>query len=112
MKPFGIGDKVSYVITDNASNMKSAFSVKFPSESNSASNSAEEHPCGNEDLMEDNTDDSVDLIETERIACFAHSLQLAVGDGMKETKSVSTALSKAVSVSNILHRSTAYKVWQ
>ena len=81
-------------------------------ESNSASNSAEEHPCGNEDLMEDNTDDSVDLIEAERIACFAHLLQLAVGDGMKETKSVSTALSKAVSASKILHRSTAYKVWQ
>ena len=112
MTTFGIGDKVSYVITDDASNMESAFSVKFPSESNSVSNSAEEHPCGNEDLMEDNTDDSVDLIETERIACFAHLLQLAVGDVIKGTKSVSTALSKAVSVSNILHRSTAYKVWQ
>ena len=102
-----ISDKVSYFITDNASYMRAAFSVKFPSESSADSSEA---GTGNEDLFEDNTDESVELIDTERLACFAHSLQLAIGDGMKETKSVSAALSKSVAVSNILHRSTLYKV--
>ena len=107
MTTYDIGDKVSYIITDNASNMRAAFSVKFPSESSADSSEA---GTGNEDLFEDNTDESVELIDTERLACFAHSLQLAIGDGMKETKSVSAALSKSVAVSNILHRSTLYKV--
>lgn len=43
-----------------------------------------------------------------RLQCFAHTLQL-VGDGLKETKLVSAALSKASRLSSLLHTSTTFK---
>ena len=41
---------------------------------------------------------------------FCSLSPLPVSDRLKETKAVSPALSRAVAVSNLLHRSTAYKV--
>lgn len=96
---YEINGKVSFIITDNASNMKAA----FPLERDDDQEETEEFWIPNEDT-------SIDLIRAERISCFAHSLQLVVGDGLKETRAISHAISKAAKVSNLLHRSTSYKV--
>ena len=113
MNYYDISNKVSFIVTDNAANMKAAFKVAFPGvevlAASEEDTSAEDHDA-DLDLFHENQDSSIDSIEGERISCFAHSLQLTVGDGLKETKAVSPALSRAVAVSNLLHRSTAYKV--
>lgn len=108
MSYYQISDKVSYIVTDNAANMKKAFRASFPLEQQSTDDI--EDDTDSDDLW--NHDDSADVVdyERERLSCFAHSLQLTVADGLKETKAVSGALSKAVSISSILHRSTSYKV--
>ena len=108
---YGLINKVSYIVTDNAASMRAAFRVAFPDvrvpaeETNSDADESSDA-----DLFHVNQDKSVEAIEGERISCFAHSLQLTVGDGLKETKVISPAMSKCVAVSNHLHRSTAYKV--
>ena len=102
---YQISDKVSYIVTDNAANMKKAFNTSFPLDQPNTDDSTD-----SDDLWHpDNLIEYVDT-ERERIACFAHSLQLTIADGLKETKAVSGALSKPVAVSNILHHSTSYKV--
>lgn len=110
MTYYNISDKVSYIVTDNAANMKKAFRASFPVELEQPNTDDTEDETDEDDLW--NHEDSADDLDTgrERLSCFAHSLQLTVADGLKETRSVSGALSKAVSISNILHRSTSYKV--
>ncbi len=44
-----------------------------------------------------------------RLQCFAHTLQLVVGDGLKETRAVSSALAKVSRISSLLHTSTSFK---
>ncbi|XP_073468981.1 zinc finger BED domain-containing protein 4-like [Aquarana catesbeiana] len=44
-----------------------------------------------------------------RLQCFAHTLQLVIGDGLKETKLVNAALAKASRLSSLLHTSTSFK---
>ncbi|KAJ4939239.1 hypothetical protein JOQ06_028695 [Pogonophryne albipinna] len=44
-----------------------------------------------------------------RLQCFAHTLQLVIGDGLKETKLINAALAKASRLSSLLHTSTTFK---
>lgn len=44
-----------------------------------------------------------------RLQCFAHTLQLVIGDGLKETKLISAALAKTSRLSSLLHTSTSFK---
>ena len=93
--------------------MKAAFNAQFPADDNEvvSTTSAEEDPTYNEDLWSRETSDqSASFIESERISCFAHTLQLSIGDGLVETKAISVAMSKGVKVTSSLHRSTKYKV--
>ena len=108
---YKISNKVSFIVTDNASNMKAAFKTRFPSEENTSSTDLADDPTDNEDLWSRETeDDSVSAIDTDRIGCFAHTLQLSVGDGLRETKAISSAMSKSTKLASTLHRSTTYKV--
>ena len=47
----------------------------------------------------------------KRLSCFAHSLQLVVGDGLKEISGteIGAAILKAHQLSKLLHRSTIFK---
>ncbi len=56
-------------------------------------------------------DDMIDLHCKKRISCFAHSLQLAVGDGLKATAGtgVGSVILKAHRLSSILHKSTTLR---
>lgn len=107
---FNLSDKVSYIVSDNASNMAKAFSVAFPSCDAEAEEqllvddesiwSSEEHP---EDLL-------VGVSDAEHIRCFAHTLQLTVKDGLKHTKPLYGVMGKASKVCSLLHTSTNFQV--
>ena len=104
---YSITNKVNFIITDNASNMKAAFSTRFPI----STHNIPDDPTDNDDLWSGETeDDSAACIDGERLSCFAHTLQLSVGDGLRETKSISLAMSKGVKLAGTLHKSTIYKV--
>ena len=72
---YEISQKVNFVVTDNAANMKAAFNARFPLEQNDADSStfAEEDPTDNEDLWSNETlDESVNFIESERLLFCPH----------------------------------------
>nr|XP_023679194.1 uncharacterized protein LOC111850022 [Paramormyrops kingsleyae]XP_023679195.1 uncharacterized protein LOC111850022 [Paramormyrops kingsleyae] len=109
VEEYGIRLKVSFIITDNASNMKRAFKVSIPQDS--------EHPDSEgEDLDDEMMWEDIDAFESaspcsssERLSCFAHSLQLVVNDGMKELKAVSRAIAKASKITSLVHSSSQYR---
>lgn len=103
LEEYDITDKVSFIVTDNASNMKKAFQVKMPA-GNSEDGSSDE-----EEDMAAELDTGGLFGSHQRLSCFAHSLQLVVGDGMKELKSMSRAISKICKLASLLHTSTIFK---
>uniref|UniRef100_A0A4W6C0P2 HAT C-terminal dimerisation domain-containing protein n=1 Tax=Lates calcarifer TaxID=8187 RepID=A0A4W6C0P2_LATCA len=96
---YNIKHKLDYIISDNAANMQKAFTVCFPSEQEDGDDG-------------DHLDDPelwCDLTLEDQQTCFAHTLQLVVGDSLKETKVVSPSLSKLSKLSSLLHTSTTFK---
>lgn len=47
--------------------------------------------------------------QKEQLSCFDHSLHLTLNDGLKNAKSVSTALAKSCKLSCLLHPSTKFR---
>uniref|UniRef100_A0A3Q3AYL0 HAT C-terminal dimerisation domain-containing protein n=1 Tax=Kryptolebias marmoratus TaxID=37003 RepID=A0A3Q3AYL0_KRYMA len=108
---YGICDKISYIITDNAANMKCAFKVHMPQQQSDDSDSEEDN-LDDEHLWEDiNSEEDIDLpwSSGERLSCFAHSLQLVVHDGMKEVKTISRTITKTSKFATLLHSSSQFK---
>ena len=110
---YDIRQKITFIITDNAANMKCAFKVQMPQHQSSESESETDEDClDDEQLWQD-----MDAIEDadlpwssgERLSCFAHSLQLVVNDGMKEVKSISKTISKTSKFASLLHSSSLFK---
>lgn len=89
------------MVTDNASNMKKAFSVTLGDEQ--AESEVDE-------WWNDTDDDTMEAVAAERISCFSHSLQLVVRDGLKEKASFRSALAKCSALCTALHTRTAFKV--
>lgn len=101
MKEFGVEGNVSYIVTDNASNMKKAFETSL----------VEEDQDEDEDIeLEEEADDSLNLLPVERIACFSHSLQLVVKDGLKDKRAYSQAIARCSRMCTLLHSSQSFKV--
>ncbi|CAI5656483.1 unnamed protein product [Oreochromis niloticus] len=102
VKEYGIGHKISYILPDNASNMKRAFKVRIPEV---------EHPEGDssddldDETMWEDPEDSDPWSTDECLSCFAHSLQLLISDGMKEVKAIARAIAKASMFTTLLHSS-------
>lgn len=100
---FGIKEKTDYVVTDNASNMKAAFTANFLCEQ--SDDLEETETMDDENVWEDlSVDDQLHVdfflystMRLERLSCFAHSLQLVVGDALKDCKCVGLAAAKASS---------------
>ncbi|CAI5638372.1 unnamed protein product [Oreochromis niloticus] len=110
---YNIKDKLDYIISDNAANMRKAFTVCFPTEQ------GEEHDDDGDHLddpelwhnltLEDQETVGAAMAKTQRLQCFAHTLQLVVRDGLSETKVASPSLSKLSKLSSLLHTSTTFK---
>lgn len=85
---YGLSGKMRYIITDNASNMKKAFTTSFPSEDE---RDDEDAICTDDDELWVDYGEATDAIQDtpgRHLRCFAHSLQLAVKDGLKKTRFV------------------------
>ena len=124
---FSIQDKVHYIVTDNASNMRKAMDFVFSpgprgdieswlmsagtvdaDDSLSVTDGIVDDESLYEDLPPDDMD-SVCIIAGERIPCFAHSLQLTVRDGLQKTAVSRTAVAKCAKIANLVHQSAQFK---
>lgn len=70
--------------------MKKAFTVCFLS----AVDETEDEPIDDPELWYDLS--SEDMDKQTCLQCFAHSLKLVVGDGLKETKATASTLAKSI----------------
>lgn len=108
---YGIHQKISYILTDNAANMKCAFKVNMPQQQSDDSESEEDN-LDDEHLWEDITsveDTELPWSSGERLSCFAHSLQLVVNDGMEEVRAISSTIAKTSRFTTLLHSSSQFK---
>lgn len=84
---YGITSKIDYIITDNATNMK-CLPLQFVGPADE--NEEEMDNLDDEELWEDLDNNQETLLDMTRsrqhLSCFAHSLQLVIGDGLKEAK--------------------------
>lgn len=111
---FNIKHKLDYIICDNAANMRKAFTVCFPSATNESEDAEDDLENSNlwEDISE-NIQDDVESIQSScrqlRLQCFAHSLQLVVRDGLKETRTLNSAMAKVTKFCSLLHSTCGLK---
>ena len=97
VETFAVQAKVGFIVTDNAANMIKAFSLPgFDVLSDSDS-----------DLDTVDITDQLDYLPPSRLSCFAHTLQLVVKGGLKDTGQIKAVLSKAAGLVSYVHRSTA-----
>lgn len=104
---YNIKDKLHYIISDNAANMRKAFTVCFPAEQEDDDDGdhLDDPELWHDLTLEDQQTVDAAMAKKQRLQCFAHTLQLVVGDGLKETKVASPSLSKLSKLSSLLHTS-------
>ena len=125
---YKIKRKLNYIISDNAANMRKAFSVIFPAltvESQTQSEDGELpdteiaacEDVDDADIWQDlDTGDQATVESTlqaytasQRLSCFAHTEQLVIADGLKETRCAGSAIAKCSRISTLLHTSSKFR---
>ena len=106
MALFQISNKVSFIISDSASNMTKAFSLPGFEEYDDNLEDESDDDSGEEDNRE-----SVEELEdyyselNQHVPCFAYVLQLVIKDGFKQAASINKALNKASSIVSHVRKS-------
>ncbi len=94
---FGIKHKIDFIVCDNAANMKRAFTVCFPNINEADGDEDLDNPSLWEELQEEHIADIETIhssCQQQRLQCFAHSLQLVIRDGLKESNIINSAMAK------------------
>jgi len=109
--------KISYIVTDNASNMKRAMEVLKDMQEDNVDTVADEGTLDDETFWEDiQGQDAVDVQHTidkqcsVRLACFAHSLQLVIKDGLEKLTAVGVRgmMAKCSKLCSLVHQSAIF----
>jgi len=123
-----LNGKVVHLVTDNASNMKKAIYVFNTfhintDEGNDESDDNADDISGLDDdsAWQDLNEDDNQIVQhamqkccTSRLACFAHTLQLTVRDGLEKTSSgkgqkVKIMMGKCVKVASLCYQSAQFR---
>lgn len=113
-----LGGKISHIVTDNASNMKRAIQVLLPHQADDDVDQPDEAVLDDDSLWEDldaaDQEEVTDIVSSKcavRVACFAHTLQLVVKDGLVKLAAppVRLAMAKCSKLCNLVHQSALFK---
>ncbi len=120
----GLAGRVDYVVTDNAANMKRAFTVAscFQNlEDDSGDANTAEQQLDDDLLWENLSDEDQEQVDTTvehlckaRASCFAHTLQLVVKDGLDKVsgskgQNTKAVMGKCTKIASLCHQSTQFK---
>ena len=109
---YGLDNRVSVIVTDNAANMIKAFSLPGM-EKATADESDEELDDEDSTLTHPDITDELDYLPPDRHSCFAHTLQLVVRDGLKDAGQMKSVIAKASNfVSHVRKSTTATEILQ
>jgi len=122
MEEFGLDEKVSFIISDNASNMKKAFDIMNAVNKTHAI-TEDGDQCEDSKFIFDDKVLWQDLPEVDlgsvnvamerqcvtRLSCFAHTIQLVVRDGIGKVPTATGLLSKVSKLANVVHQSAKFR---
>lgn len=116
---FELAEKLRFIVSDNASNMKKAMHLLFDamSDGDDLENDGSSRPIDKyfddpsmwEDLSNDEIDAHVAHKRAGRIPCFAHSLQLVIRDGLQTVGLAKKALAKCSKLASLVHQSARFR---
>ena len=106
VQSFGIKDKVSCVITDNASNMLKAFRLLDLLDATSEQGLSDDDDDDDDNFEPVKIDDM--NLQPVHLTCIAHTIQLIVGDGLRHAEHMNRVLAKISRlVSHVRHSTHA-----
>nr|XP_023696970.1 zinc finger BED domain-containing protein 1-like [Paramormyrops kingsleyae] len=102
LSTYEIKNKVSFIVTDSASNIIKAFTL-FPSVT--VVDGEEEEQDDTSDLHVVNTEEEIMYFPPERSPCFVYTVQLVVRDALNQVGSVKNLLGKIQKLVSFCHKS-------
>ena len=105
---FDVNEKVKHIVTDSGSNIKKTF-VTLPGYGNDDDNDSGEDSSETDDDEQEQFEHvsiSLENFSFEHHACFAHTLQLVVKDGMKKVGPINSVLKRCSKLVSFVHKST------
>ena len=112
---YDLQQKLRFIVSDNASNMKLAMNILFDTDDDVQVNMLDNY-IDDPSLWQDFDEHDAAVMESHavnlmarRIPCFAHSLQLVIRDGLQAVGLAKRALAKCSKLSSLVHTSSLFR---